>query len=386
MHIVLDSNIYAADYKLSGVAFKTLFDYIRRTGSRLVLPRIIREEVVCGFGRRLKRESKGFSEAHRKYSSLDIDNKVSKFLKPDIRKAMNRLRRKLMKPSDEVTPLYAAETAGVSIDDVFMRGVRGVRPSNDDGEELRDVIIWLWVLTYSTTAPENVAFVSQDSAFWSDDKPHPDIARDISGSEARLSIYQTIDEFLKNHAPAPTEITPEWFSQHFEAAHFERDSVEAATRELSKVLSGSVRDVHLDELNFVSGSLYEVAIGVQFTELKLSLLLSLTNIVPKREQQNFMWGGGSGFFLSGPLNVVRPSVPLATLMGQPWNLPAGFPDNPLLAGHRAIESVEHHLRVRAEARFSARIKEGEVAEISLDQLAIDRRDLYSQLYKTTLQE
>src|SRR5882762_4520844 len=105
MHIILDANIYAADYKLSGVAFKTLFDYIRRTESRLVLPRIIREEVVCGFGRRLKKESKDFLEAHRRYNLVDIDDNRSKFHKPDIRKAMNRLRRKLMKPSDEVTSL-----------------------------------------------------------------------------------------------------------------------------------------------------------------------------------------------------------------------------------------------------------------------------------------
>jgi hypothetical protein len=94
MHIVLDANIYAADYKLSGVAFKTLFDYIRRTESKLILPRIIREEVVVGFGRRLKREWKSFSEAHRKYALLDIDGNLLKTSKPDISRSMNKLRRK----------------------------------------------------------------------------------------------------------------------------------------------------------------------------------------------------------------------------------------------------------------------------------------------------
>jgi PIN domain len=289
MHIILDANIYAADYKFSGVSFRTLFDYIRITESRLVLPRIIREEVVCGFGRRLKKESKDFLEAHRRYKLVDIDKNVPEFRKPNINNAMRRLRRKLMKPSDNVIPLYAAETAGVSIDDVFLRGVHRLRPSNDEGEELRDVIIWLWVLSYSGTAPENVAFLSQDSAFWSNDEPHPRIAHDILGSQGRLSIHRTIDEFLKRHAPAPTEITSEWFSQHFNLAQFERDSVNAATQELVKALQGSVRDVQLEELNFNSGSLYEVAAGVQFTEMKLSLVLNLTNIVAEHEQRGFAW-------------------------------------------------------------------------------------------------
>jgi hypothetical protein len=379
MHIILDANVYGADYRFSGVAFTTLFDFIRRTQSTLVLPRIIREEVVCGFGRRLKKESKEFFEARRHYKLFDIGNAVSEFHKPDIRKAMTRLRRKLMRPSENVTPLYVAETSGVSVDEVFMRGVHRIRPASDDGEELRDVIIWLWVLHYSASAPEDVAFVSQDATFWHGDEPDPKIALDISNQKGRLTIHRTIDEFLKKHAPAPVDITPEWFSEHLDAAHFKRESVEAGTRELNRVLSGSIRDVRLDEIKFVGGSLYEIAPTVHFAEVNVSLLFSLVHVQPKHEQRFPLLGLGPPFAL--PLNWAQP-VPLGTLMGQPKPLGGWFLQSSFAPMTEQADAVARHLHAKADATFSVRIKEDRIAEVSLDQLKVDTWDIYSQQYKT----
>jgi hypothetical protein len=374
-------HIYAADYKLSGVAFKTLFDYIRRTESKLILPRIIREEVVIGFGRRLKREWKLFSEAHRKYALMDIDNALSRVNEPVIGRSMTRVRRKLMKPSDEVVPIYVADTTGVNIDEVFMRGVHRLRPANDEGEELRDVVIWLWVLAYTKSAAENVAFVSQDGGFWNGDSPHPNITHDITHDVPdRLSIYKTIDDFVKKHAPAPTTITPEWFEQHFTVADF-AEVLPSATGELSNKLAGPVRDVTVDQLNFVSGFLYEVATDVQFVELNLSLSLSFTNIAPSPGQYPVL-GGSLG---AGPINLyegfVNSPQPRMGTLADLANLSAL--ERIFKAGQQPAQQParkERHLHAKAEAKFSARIKAGALAEISLDELKIDARDIYRQLY------
>jgi hypothetical protein len=333
MDIILDANIYAGDYKFSGVAFKTLFDYIRRTESRLVLPRIIREEVVCSFGRRLKRESKNFFEAHRRYNLVDIDDRQSQFRKPDIQRAMTRLRRKLMKPSENIRPLYVPEIIGVSVEEVFMRGVHRSRPASDDGEELRDVIIWLWVLHYCSSAPGNVAFVSQDSTFWNGEEPHQHIATDIRLQENRLSICRTIDEFLKKHAPAPAEVTAEWFLTHFKVSDFERESIASATRELNGMLWGAVRDVCLDSLDFVQGSLYEVAPGVQFAELRISLSLSLNNIEPMPERRGFGIDRGLGFSPQLPQNLAEQQLTLSMLIRGGLPLQSALSNNPFQSGN-----------------------------------------------------
>jgi hypothetical protein len=159
MHIILDANIYAADYRMAGVAFQSLFEYMRRTEAKLVLPRVTREEVVVGYGRQLKIETKAFEEAWKRYRRVDLEE-AAQFTKPDIKSAEVKLRRKLMKPMHGVVPVYVPEITGTFVQEVFMRGIHRIRPASDDGEELRDVILWLWVLEYANTISP-VTFISK---------------------------------------------------------------------------------------------------------------------------------------------------------------------------------------------------------------------------------
>jgi hypothetical protein len=57
---------------------------MRRTASNLVLPRVVREEVVVGYGRQLKREAKLFEEAWNRYRRVDLSDDAQRhFFKPD---------------------------------------------------------------------------------------------------------------------------------------------------------------------------------------------------------------------------------------------------------------------------------------------------------------
>jgi len=160
MQIILDANVYATDYRMKGVSFRTLFEYLRRTDSRIVLPRSIREEVILSYGRRLKAEAKEFAEVWNRYRYLELDYDRGLFDKPDVGDAQKALRRILRKPFGGIPTIFVAQMEGVSVEEVFIRGARGKRPANEQGEELRDVIIWLWVLSYSDTAGTQVAFIS----------------------------------------------------------------------------------------------------------------------------------------------------------------------------------------------------------------------------------
>jgi hypothetical protein len=59
-----------------------------------------------------------------------------------------------------VVPVYVPEITGTFVQEVFMRGIHRIRPASDDGEELRDVILWLWVLEYANTISP-VTFISK---------------------------------------------------------------------------------------------------------------------------------------------------------------------------------------------------------------------------------
>jgi len=255
MHIILDANIYAADYRMQGVSFQALFEYMRRTNSKIVLPHAIREEVVADYGRRLKSESKEFGQIWNRYRHLDLGGDPGVFKKPNITYEMKVLRQKLMKPMEGVTPLYVPELKGTFIEQAFMRGVTRTRPANGDGEELRDVIIWLWALEYCASASAEVAFISADSGFWEGDHIHPQVQKDTQSKNGRIAIYRSIPDFLQQHAPAPVTATQQWVEQNFQVQAIEAQLIDRAWRELSAQFRGEVRDVAIESLEFLKGAM-----------------------------------------------------------------------------------------------------------------------------------
>jgi hypothetical protein len=374
MHIILDANIYAADYRMNGVAFQSLFEYMRRTESQIVLPRATREEVVVGYGRQLKREAKVFEEAWKRYRRLDLSNEA-RFIRPDVRREMIDLRRKLMKPAEEVRPIYVPEITGNFVQEAFMRGVHRTRPANDSGEELRDVILWLWALNYADTV-EAAAFISSDGGFWNSDKVHPDIDRDLRTKGGRLLIHRTIPDFLKSHAPAPIDVTVTWLQEHFEIRRIERELVDGARSELQRALSRIViQALSLERSELKSGKVYDVSADSQFAELQLHLVFRFTVVpsaeIPYLENLNMLAALRSSF---------GQPVPTGTLADLGGFARGVFAEN-AAKKEASVQSAPRDLQSTAEAQVSVRVKSNQTTEVSLDNLKIDRGKLFTDFYQ-----
>jgi hypothetical protein len=375
MYIILDSNIYAADYRMNGVAFQSLFEYMRRSESKLVLPRVVREEVVVSYGRRLKSEAKAFEEAWRRYRHVDIADHVPTFRKPDGKYEMTQLRRKLMSPMAGMKPIYVQEITGGFLQEAFMRGVHRTRPANDDGEELRDVILWLWALAYADSVDGEVAFVSNDGGFWAPEGRHPDIDRDLRAKNGRLHLHRSILELLKGHSPAKTVASPEWIEQHFQIQTIERELIDRASQEIDKALRGYRFGLAVEHFNVKAATVYEVSATAQFAELQLQLVFKFQAqmVVDAPARPGFLKQfGGKGF---GGLN---PALGIPFGWTEPTNYLANV--NRLLSQHQVSEPVETAMReltCDAEAEISLRIKDGQTTEVAVDELKIDRAKLYS---------
>jgi hypothetical protein len=370
MHIILDSNIYAADYRMKGVAFQSLFEYMRRTESQLVLPRAIREEVVVGYGRRLKKESKEFEEVWRRYHHLDLSNNVPHFYKPDGQHRMKELRQKLMKPIDGVVPIYVPDITGAFIQEAFMRGIHRTRPANDNGEELRDVILWLWALAYSDAANTAVSFVSGDGGFWAGDvEPHPIIERDVKSKNGRFHMFRSIQDFLKAHAPTPVEITEEWVQKHFEIQSIERELIDRAARELSRSTGDIISGLSIKEHKIKEGKLYEVSEDAQFAELELQLVFKFLRTSVPPQQPDAFAGFKPGTFVTSWRGTAPGQNSFAARL---QNAPYLSNVNRLLAPEPPqAAQVASNLERNAEAHISLRIKNNKTTEVSVDTITID---------------
>jgi predicted nucleic acid-binding protein len=212
MKIILDTNAWCADLRLKSNQYASLFDYLRRTSSSLVILNVVLEEVLGTYERQL-REKIGQAETAAA-KALDASAKVDNFLMRsatlvatqnsvratvDIPGEQAALKEKLLNPSPGISAVLH-DVSAVSVQDVWRRGINRKRPANGKGEELRDVIIWLGVLQYARDSKESVAFISKDSGFWDGDNPHADVLADISEGALEITLYKDIDDFNRHYA------------------------------------------------------------------------------------------------------------------------------------------------------------------------------------------
>jgi len=160
MRIILDSNVYVADFRMEGIAFSNLFDFIRKTRSTLVLPRIVREEVVHRYIERFTAQVRETGKSWKLFRYLMLDHDPAEFQKPDLKYQVRELRKRLRTPVKGVAIQYCPDVSGVDINEVAIRGIRRIPPASLAGEELRDVIIWYQVLSVSKGAGDMTAFVT----------------------------------------------------------------------------------------------------------------------------------------------------------------------------------------------------------------------------------
>jgi hypothetical protein len=281
-----------------------------------------------------------------------------------------------MKPMNNVAPIYVPEITGASVQEAFMRGIHRTRPANDAGEELRDVILWLWVLDY-TNDVDGVAFMSDDGGFWAGDGVHPDIDNDLCTKNGKLHIYRTIPDFLKAHAPAPIDMTAEWLQRHFEIQRIEPELIERSLKELQRALPRDIfQGLSIERHELKAGKVYQVSPDSEFAELQLNLVLKfvVTPEPPAPYLQNLnalaVGFGAGGVFAPGAF------LPAAFS-------PAAFGGRVDIGGSsKEPAPIPRELRCDAEAHVAVRIKDGETTEVSVDELSIDRGKLYTDFYKS----
>src|SRR5687768_15042471 len=106
MLIVLDTNVFQADLAMGTGNFAILFDYLRKTNSRVVMPQIVLEELTANVKREVESRLNGYLRAK---GQLDAVLPVpTKDFHVDVEKAagdyMSALKRKLNLLDNEVVP------------------------------------------------------------------------------------------------------------------------------------------------------------------------------------------------------------------------------------------------------------------------------------------
>ena len=280
MDVILDSNLYLSDVRMESIKFKNLFDYLRRTKSRLVLPRLVREEVIARHKHLLENQAKKTQRAVDDLNKLIVHSHSRKsFSAPNSKYEARALRQKFRAPSKKVVVRYYPETDGVDIAEVYLRGVNRRRPANSQGEELRDVILWLVVLQYAQAEGKEVVLITSDKGFWEGSDAHAHLLEDIEKTNVSVRLFQTIEDFVRDSAPTPTSVNEGAVFSFFDVTSMSDAIADAAQKSLVARPTGwgasiSAQSTRLIEATFSEGTVYQINEDAKFFELAYKVLIA----------------------------------------------------------------------------------------------------------------
>ena len=377
MDVILDSNAYISDIRMESIRFKNLFDYLHRTKSCLVLPRLVREEMIAKYRKLLDEQAQKAGKAIKELNRL-IFKKASQihYSAPKSAYAAREVRQKFRELEKAGVVRYYPETVGIDVGDVFLRGVKRRRPANAEGEELRDVIIWLVALQYAETEKKPIAFVTADGGFWNEAGVHEHLAEDIDQRKVNISLFHSIDDFIKDSAPKSSPADEAYVLKFFDVTSVRGQITNAVRKELSNskrllLQSFTVQSIESISLKFSSGTIYEIDPETKFMELSYDAVFAAhVEFVEQSFPSTFGIGGlrapfggiGSPLSLAAPINVFEQQREFMLALNSGRAVLQTAPANRVVKGYA----------VSAKAQISIRVVKGTVTENELDRVEINK--------------
>jgi PIN domain-containing protein len=281
MDIIADTNIYLADPKMTGNRFQELFAYMRRTGSRLVIPHLVHLELLERYRDQLREVAEEAAKEWAKMRSRAVSD-PGDFPAFDVDWQVEELHSLLKKPSRDVHVIFDDDIGGIDVRELIRRGVCRIKPASAAGEELRDVMLWMTVLNHAKKVGRETSFISNDRAFADETGMlHDQMASDITGAAVRFSFYKDIGRFIAANSLETEDVTEEWLSGALAKEAIEEETKRALSKAI--VTWGSIQGVEVDAVKLSGGKRYRVGVNSFYAELLIGgtarLLIRTTNYI-----------------------------------------------------------------------------------------------------------
>jgi hypothetical protein len=187
----------------------------------------------------------------------------------DVEHEVDLYEKHLMEPAPNVKVRLYDDYSGVDLHEVVRRGAERVRPANESGEELRDVLLWLMIVKYASAARCPVAFICNDGHFQGPGGSlHETLASDLAWAKAEVTLYKSISDFVTGNALQTEAMTEESFSRLIDAELL-RVEIQKSIGQ-SPQLAGEVVESKIDGVHFLSGNKYTVGDGSFYLECRLN--------------------------------------------------------------------------------------------------------------------
>jgi hypothetical protein len=315
--VVLDANAYReTNYGRSG-KFTSLVDFLRKSNSQLVLLPSVLEEVLSKQERDLKEHLETAKRSVELARKLCFSGKLPSLrnLDPDFETEAKALKHSLLEVGKGV-PVNHAEDLGVDVLEVVRRGARRIPPASPNGEELRDVIHWLCIVSYAKRSAARILFVSRDRGFWiKGGGPKAEILGDIKDSGQRIELFRDIDDLLKENSLSSAPLDPGRVTELFDIPQIESQIIEMVGDRIDGVETEDsiveFKSGKIESSDFQSGVVYQVGKDSEYVEA--TFLMKIDTQIEFRSRLARTWsqigeGLGASMPLSGLSGIRRPPV------------------------------------------------------------------------------
>jgi len=211
MNVVLDTNIVREDFLMNSSKFYILFDYLKKTNSKIKMTKIVYQEIAMVYERELANRLEKFGKAKRILESALIDSSIQDLniaIANEVEKYLTFLKRKFRISDKDIVPYKDSY-----LKEVVERAIRRIKPCSEKGEEFRDALLWLTVLDIARkTDQKMLIFISNNvKQFASDDGClHPSLLKEAENEGLTIKYYNSMSHFIKDHATKIDYITYEW--------------------------------------------------------------------------------------------------------------------------------------------------------------------------------
>lgn len=221
MDVAIDANILIRDYWLGSFNIRVLFDYIRKTQSYILIHEIVKDEVRGKLKRDVLETSeeinKALKGARKRLHEKNIPLiEADSFVKAVLDKWEANFQKKMDTNIAKILPLD-----NTALPEAIKRAIERIPPCHQQGEQMRDAIIWLNLIEYCKKhhTVNELAFISENTNdFASKDKLslHPVLLNDIHNNGVKILYYSSLEDFIKVQAQPIKHITFDWINIHID--------------------------------------------------------------------------------------------------------------------------------------------------------------------------
>ena len=327
MNIVLDTNIIRKDLRFKSGNYKILIDYLDKTDSTFIIPRIVIDEAIGIYERNLLEKQKNVNSAiSRLNKSIEVNDEINN-IELDISSEVDEYN-KILTAKLKLNRHTVLEYKNELLPEIVKRCINRIKPAKEDGKQFRDVLLWLSIVEYmKTSTSEEITFISENHRDFGIQANiiHPELEKEIRTIGKSIHYYSGYEAFIKEVATPIEFVSKEWLEAQLDLELIQRHITESIIAE-SDTIVGSIEnklnvDDELDEPSIESTEYYNL-IDLEFsvykltegdiyikTNIEIELEIGYSFIKPV-ERVNFEYQRTYGYDVNGDLTRSREVVPV----------------------------------------------------------------------------